>query len=339
MGSMSRARRVSGYAVSGVLLGLLALSPAMPVSALDQANNTIRVTENQTVEKEFGPLAMSNPAPGVPDPAPKLNTPDACKQAAYCDVIPLEIVLPPTLKKSDEFFVTVSLDWKTDKLPGVKVGEAEYAKPTDVNDLDLYVWDDPVNEEGLPTQQSSTGALPEKARLFRPAKGKYSIVVFNYLGPNTGYKVKVEYKPEAIVPPFESLNPDFSPVATPPAPFEPPVEVPEPETPTLPIDTSGADTTPTTVPAPPAEAKPAPLTPVAIDPDPDFTNFADDAFDDQLAAPTTDVLTEKQVKAVGPPKPTSASSLVFWLAIVPLLLLGGGGFWLSRKGSAVLKVR
>ena len=339
MGSVGRARRLAGFAVSGVLLGLLALTPAMPVSALDQANNTIRVTENQTVEKEFGPLAMANPAPGTPDPVPKFNTPEACKQAAYCDVIPLEIVLPPTLKKSDEFFVTVSLDWKTDKLPGVKVGEAEYTKPTDVNDLDLYVWDDPVNEEGVPTQQSATGAIPEKARLFRPAKGKYSIVVFNYLGPNTGYKVKVEYKPEAIVPPFESLNPDFNPVATPPAPFEPPVELPEPETPTLPIDTSGVDTTPTTLPPPPPEVKPAPLTPVAIDPDPDFTNFADDAFDDQLAAPTTDVLTEKQVKSVGPPKPASASSLVFWLAIVPLLLLGGGGFWLSRKGSAVLKVR
>jgi hypothetical protein len=76
-----------------------------------------------------------------------------------------------------------------------------------------------------------------------------------------------------------------------------------------------------------------------IEPDPDFTNFADDAFDEQLAAPTTDVLTEKQVKAVGPPKPASFESLVFWLAIVPLLLLAGGGIWLSKKGSAVLKLR
>jgi hypothetical protein len=31
--------------------------------------------------------------------------------------------------------------------------------------------------------------------------------------------------------------------------------------------------------------------------------------------------------------------VLFWLAIVPLLLLGVGGFWLSRKGSAVLKLR
>jgi hypothetical protein len=78
---------------------------------------------------------------------------------------------------------------------------------------------------------------------------------------------------------------------------------------------------------------------VAVDPDPDFTNFSDDAFDEQLASPKTDVLTEKQVKAVGPPKPASTSSLVFWLAIVPLLLAAAGGFWLSRKGSAVLRMR
>jgi len=331
-----RRSRLAGFATSGLLLGVLALSPAMPVSALDQAASGIRVTENQKVEKEFGPIPAQNPLPGLPGPVPKLNTPEQCKQQPFCDVIPLEVVLPPTLRKSDEFFVSVKLEWKTQRVDGVSSGGHEYVKPIDVNDMDVYVWDDPVGTE--PAQASATAANPESVRLFRPAKGKYSIVVFNYSGPNTGYKLTVEYKPEHIVPPFESLAPDFSPIATPSDPFVAPVE--EPEAPSvLPIDTSGADTTPTTLPAPPAEAKPAPLTPVAIDPDPDFTNFADDAFDEQLAAPGTDVLQEKQVKAVGPPKAASATSLVFWLAIVPLLLLAGGGIWLSKKGSAVLKLR
>jgi hypothetical protein len=336
MSALASTRRAAGLAVTAVLFGLLALTPALPVSALDQAANTIRVTENQTVEKNFGPIAAMQPAPGLPAPVPKLNTPERCKQATYCDVIPLEVVLPPTLKPSDEFFVSVSLDWKTQTLPGVSAGGADYTKPQDVNDLDLYVWADPAGEE--PVQQSSTGARPEKLRLFRPAKGKYSIVVFNYQGPNTGYTLRVEYKPEKIVPPFESLAPDFNPVATPPVPFVPPAEESEPPA-VLPIDTSGQAETPTTAPAPPPEAKPAPLTPVVVNPDPDFTNFADDAFDQQLAAPTTDVLTEKQVKSVGPPKPASTPSLVFWLAIVPLLLAAAGGFWLSRRGSAVLKLR
>jgi hypothetical protein len=333
---MARARRLAGFAMSGLLLGVLALSPAMPVSALDQAANAIRITENQKVEKEFGPIPAQNPLPGLPAPAPKLNTPEQCKQQPFCDVIPLEVVLPPTLKKADEFFVSVTLEWKTNRIDGVSAGGNEYVKPTDVNDMDLYVWDDPIGEE--PIVQSATSTNPELLRLFRPSKGKYSIVVFNYSGPNTGYKLSVEYKPEHIVPPFESLAPDFTPVATPADPFVP-VEEPEAHS-VLPIDTSGADVTPTTLPpAPPSEAKAAPLTPVAIDPDPDFTNFADDAFDEQLAAPSTDVLTEKQVKAVGPPKPASATSLLFWLAIVPLLVLGAGGLWLSKKGSAVLKLR
>ncbi len=335
---MRRVRRLAGFATSGVLLGVLALSPAMPVSALDQAANTIRITENQKVEKEFGPIPGMNPLPiAPPAPAPKLNTPEQCKQQPYCDVIPLEVVLPPTLKGADEFFVSVTLDWRTERIDGISAGGNEYVKPTDVNDMDLYVWDNPIGEE--PIVHSATSRNPEYLRLFRPSKGKYSIVVFNYSGPNTGYKLTVEYKPEHIVPPFESLAPDFMPIETPPVPFEPPIE--EPEAPVeLPIDTSGLDVTPTTLPpAPPAEAPPTPLTPVAIDPDPDFTNFADDPFDEQLAAPTSDMLTEKQVKAVGPPKPASAGSLIFWLAIVPLLLLGGGGFWLSKKGSAVLKLR
>lgn len=328
-------RRLAGYATTAVMLALLALTPAMPVSALEQAANTIRVSENQTVEKEFGPLATMNPLPGLPNPAPKLHTPESCRQATYCDVIPLEVVLPPTLSKSDEFFVTVQLEWQTSQTPGVD----PYTKPQDVNDLDLYVWDDPIAETGMPAQMSSTAAQPEKLRLFRPSKGKYSIVVFNYVGPNTGYKLKVEYKPEAIVPPFESLAPEFNAPVTVPESFEPPVELPD-APPTLPIDNSGVEETPpVTSPPPPVEIPPPALTPVVIDPDPDFTNFADDAFDEQLAAPTTDVLAEKQVKAVGPPKPASASSLVFWLAIVPMLLVAAAGFWLSKKGSAVLKLR
>src|SRR5207248_4023011 len=101
-------RRLAGFAMTGALLGLLSLTPAMPVSALDQAANAIRVTENQTVEKDYGPIGSSQPLPVIPpSPVPKLNTPDNCRRATYCDTIPLEVVLGPTLKPLDEFFVTV----------------------------------------------------------------------------------------------------------------------------------------------------------------------------------------------------------------------------------------
>ena len=337
------ARRRAALAAGAVAaLGLLSLAPARPVSALDQTAGAIRVTENQTVEKSYPAMGSMEPLPvGLPSPAPKLNSPERCRQVTYCDVIPLEIVLPPTLRPSDEFFVSVALDWKTETLPGVSVPGKDVTRPADFNDLDLYVWADPAAgrpAEDQPAGQSATASRPEKVRLFRPTKGKYSIVVFNYQGANTGYTLRVEYRPEAIVPPFESLAPGYNP----------PVEAPAPS---LPVEAAGPVATapvaapappaepPTAAPAPPPEVKPAPLTPVAVDPDPDFSNFADDAFDQQLAAPSTDVLQEKQAKAVGPPKPASTSGLVFWLAVVPLLLVAAAGFWLSKKGSAVLKLR
>jgi hypothetical protein len=333
-----RARLLAGFAAGGALLGALALSPAQPVAALEQSNGAIRVTENQTVEKEYGPIAIPNPAP-TPGPAPRTNTPENCKQATYCDVIPLEIVLPPDLQPRDEFFVTVTVDWQTDQLPGIKVGEAEYKKPEDINDLDSYVWTDPPGEEPIPG--GATEKHPEETRMYRPVLGKYSIVVFNYGGPNKGYKVKVEYKKENIAPPFELLAPGFDPVFPVPESLAPPVELTEPETPAPPARSPSVPATPPgAAPASPPGQTPAPLTPVAIEPDPDFTNFADDAFDDQLAAPPArDVLREKRARAVGPPKPASSPTLIFWLAVVPLLLLAGGGVWLSRRGSAVLRVR
>ncbi len=179
-----------------MLLALLALSPAMPVSALEQSSNAIRITENQTVEKEFGPIAMPNPAPGLPAPAPKLNTPETCKQATYCDVIPLEIVLPPTLQAAGRVLRhRVSCRGTTDQLPGIKSARPSTRKPQDINDLDLYVWNDPTGR-GPVQQASATAARRRRPGCSDPSKGKYSIVVFNYGGPNTGYKVKVEYKPE-----------------------------------------------------------------------------------------------------------------------------------------------
>jgi len=324
--------RLVGAALTAALLGVVTLLPARTVSALDRTGDALRVGENQTVEKDFGPMTAADPLPDLPSPAPQLNTPAACRQAAYCDVIPLEIVLPPALRPADEFFVSVQLDWKTSTLPGT-----DYTRPTEVNDMDLYVWTDPAGDE--PVQQSSTGTMPEKLRLFRPTKGKYSIVVFNYRGPNTGYRLTVAYKPEKIVPPFESLAPGFNPpvlaVEAPAveAPAEQPEAPPAPPVPPAPVVSAA----PAPV-APKADVAPPALTPVPVEPDPDFSNFSDEAFDRQLAAPSADVLQAKRAKAVGPPPPASAGSLVLWLAGVPLLLVAAGGLWLWRKGSAVLEM-
>jgi hypothetical protein len=208
--------------------------------------------------------------------------------------------------------------------------------------MDLYVWDSPQGEEAVAV--SAMSQEPESLRLYRPTQGKYQIVVVNFAGPNTGYKLKVTYKPEVIVPPFESLEPDFTPPVAPvtePAPAPPPVDlsdVPEPPAPPVPAATPAEPVVPV---APPPPAPAPKLEPVPVEPDADFARFSDSDFDQALAAepPNQDVLRQRQARAVGPAEPASAGSLLFWLAAVPLALVAAGGVWLARRGSAVLRFK
>jgi hypothetical protein len=314
---------------AAAVFALAALSaPPLPAGALPQAG--IRVEADQTVEREYQPIPLANPAPATPATNP--TSPESCKTSAYCDTIPLEISVPADLEEADEFFVTVELIWQTMNTPGIGQGTPAEVKETAVNDLDLYVWEDPQGTEDIARSASSTS--PEKLRMFRPVKGRYQIVVNNYLGPNTGYKLKVTYKPEAITTPFESLDPGYIP---------PP---PEPEVPvTPPLDFSAEPEVapaPVAAPAPPPEpapAPPAPLTPAPVEPDADFAAGIDSSLDEELAAlPESDVLEQRQTVAAGPPKPASGSALVFWLLLLPLALVAGAGLWLAKRGSGVLRL-
>ncbi len=323
-------RRLIQFGVLSLLVA--ALGGPVGTSAALERGPGLRVEENQTVAQEYPPIPVFNPAPDNP----KIK-PDDCKTAPWCDVIPLEVVVPADLPDEEEFFVRVKLEWETENIPGNPVTPDTRA----VNDLDLYVWDDPQGD--VERAMGATEQEPEELALFRPTKGRYQIVVVNYLGPNTGYRLTATYKPEPIIPPFESLEPVFDlpplPVEAPALP-EPPAELPEPaESPAPPSGFSGA---PVETPAAPAFATPPapPLEPVAVEADPDFEDFDDAEFADALAAPTqSDVLQERKARVVAAPQPASASSLVFWLAVVPLALAAGGGFWLARRGSGVLRVK
>jgi hypothetical protein len=306
------------------LAGLSA--PSLPAGALGQAG--IRVEADQTVEKEYPPIPLANPVPATP--ATKPANPEDCKTSPACDTIPLEIVVPSTLTEADEFFVTVELIWQTMTTPGLGQGTPAEVGETAINDLDLYVWEDPQGAEDVARSASST--TPEKLRMFRPVKGRYQIVVANYAGPNTGYKLKVTYKPEKIESPFESLDPGFIP------------ELPEPEVPVSPpLDLSAEPEVPAFLPdasaplvEPPA---PAPLAPAPVEPDADFAGGIDSDLEEELAAPPeSDVLEHRQTAVTGPPKPASGTSLLFWLLIVPLALVAGAGLWLAKRGSGVLRL-
>lgn len=327
--------------VGGALVLAAMAVPTGAARALPQAQG-LRVEENQSVEQEYPPIPGQNPLPGLPEY--KLITPDECKTMTYCDVVPLEVVVPPTLDEADEFFLGLELSWVTEKIPeGPSLAipgqeEGPVTSETAVNDMDLYVWDEPQGAE--PIEASASADLPEELKIFRPTKGNYQIVVLNYLGPNQGYKLKATYSPEVIVPPFESLEPGFIdpgiPVVLSPAA---PVEAPEPEE--APVDLSAEPEplpdSPPAQPVPPA-APAVDLTPVAVDPDPDFADFGDDVFDEELAAPVSDVLQERTARVSGPAEPPSGTSLVLWLVILPLALLAAAGFWLARKSSTILRL-
>ena len=338
---MSRAGGRRFVAAAAVALAVLATaSPAMRVGAVEQEEG-FRVAENETQEREYPPLTGQKPV-NAPEPLPPLDTPEECRTANWCDVIPLEVVVPPTLTDADEFFVVVELFWETQNIPSTpRTGT------TAVNDMDLYVWDVAAGEEPPEEIAFSAGSTqPEMLKLFKPTKGRYEIVVVNFAGPNTGYRLKVTYKPEKIERPFESLEPDFAfpsePVFEAPAALpDPPPDFSDAPEPILPnISAAPAlPEAPVAAPAPVADL-PFPLEPVVVEADPDFAGFADDRFDEALAAPPeNDVLRQREVRSVGPARPPSSASLILWLAVVPLALTAGGGFWLARRGSAVLRFK
>ena len=326
--SLPRLRRIAGPGVLAVVLVTLG-TPRAPVSALEDPG--LRIEPNQTIEQEYKPIVGQNPVPTNP-----LQKPDDCRKAIYCQVIPLQIVVPPNTDDSVDFVIRGELSWETQTIPATPATGSSA-----VNDMDLYVWDDPQGTE--PLAAGATQKQPESLRLFRPTKGHYQLVVVNYVGPNTGYRLKLSYTTERLVPPFESLDPSFQPPATPveAPPAAPPVDLSDvPAAPPEKDKFVHPPAPPPPAPAPEPVAAPAPLAPVPVEPDPDYTNFSDSKFDESLAAPAqTDVLQEKQARVTGPAPPASAGSLVFWLAVVPLLLAAGAGFWLTRRGSAVLRFK
>lgn len=277
----------------------------------------ITVTKDESVTVEFGPIVGSNPAN-------EAKTPDICATSAYCDAIPLEVVVPESVGPDDEYFLQVLMEWDTRQLPGDPVLEPDgYA----LNDMDMFIYTDPptvaeVDRRGNTPDSDddpfiangATGTQPEKAFLFKP-EGDYLLSIVNFLGVNTGYKITVTWVSEAFPSPFESLAPDFVPSTTTPRPR-----------PTSPV---------TTVPfTPPTTSASSPtLAPIVVAQDDDFAfgQFDTSDFDDQLAAPPPLDLTP----IASTPEDPSGAALFFWLLAVPFGLLTAGGFFVLRNRAAI----
>ncbi len=317
----------------------------VPSPATAGTTTAISITEGGRVVKSF---------PGM---GPGFSTenetaePNFCKTAPTCTVVPLQVNLPSDFDpEKNDFAVQIRLDWETTQLPNNQGQQ---------NDLDLFVWDEPQGKE--PLGRSVGTVVPEIVGLAQPQKGKYNIVVRNSFGNNVGYKLTVRWIDGRLVKPDESQEPTFTPffesgetTQAGPTPsgsadggsssgagFTTPRATPR--TPRIPPPGSfGGGGFPSIVPEVPSSGGTAFGSTTGLD-----SEFGAGGQEDIRAllgaggdAPTGGLeLFKTRAAAAGPVEPPSSVLLWFWLAVVPLVLLGALALFVIRRRPTMLSFR
>jgi len=200
--------------LSALTLLLMGTAVGGAVSARPQEG--IRVAPNQPAEKEYPAMG-----PGAPTGAAVPNTPAACSSSTRtdCDTVPVEIIPPSGLDDDRDIFFTI-IELHFDDSAG--------------NDLDLHFYDNGQSsgsQEELATSASTKN--PETVRVANADLEQYNLVIENFSGANTGYKIKARISTDPFQNPNESLAPD------PPKNEEPEAEEEEEEEVVTPEDLSG----------------------------------------------------------------------------------------------------
>jgi hypothetical protein len=287
---------------------LLALAPA---GALEQDRVTVDGPGEKVVD--YGPIIGDNPGANVD--ASTTISPDTCA-ATGCDVVPLTIKAPPGVGEDGDYFVQITLEWDTQEANNVPVFGT-----FDIDDLDLWIQNDPVvedagaNQDGF-TYYSAGSHMPEQVTMYKPT-GDWNLLIVNASGVNTGYRLRfkmiVDDIPSNL---YESLPPQFHGGS-----FTPP-------TTTAPAPT-------TFDPGPPPTVNIKPATPPA--PDTAFTSTGPgdhQSLDDQLAAPSV----KFTPASVSKPAPPSNLAILLWMIAFPFALLAISGAILLRKQRSLLSV-
>jgi hypothetical protein len=177
-----------------------------------------------------------------------------------------------------------------------------------VNELDLYVWDDPQADK--PVTQSISSTQPLSATLFQPPHDKYQIVVVNSYGPNTAYHLKVTGVVDRVAPPVDAAK------ANKPAATAPPTTQPTPPAPAV---SAASPPAPRVVAPLPISEPTAVLAPITADAELAGAATIDPLADDAEAVASR--VRATRPKPPPPPKPASRVALIGWLVAVPLGLL------------------
>lgn len=266
----------------------------------------MRVTPSEPAENDY-------PAMGAGCPACSSRTgggngltssPANCQNYVWCDAIPIEVVPPTGLSDDrDIFFTIIELHWD---------GSAE-------NDMDLRFFDNGQSTgtfEQLGSSESTKN--PEVVRVANADLDQYNIVVINYNGANTGYKVKARISTDPFTSPTEAVAPD------PPKAEEPEAEEPEEITP--PEDLSGGDPGPA--------SPPDPTLPPAVDTggDSDF-GFGFSDLDSRITVEQDDFAAGAGTTAPTATETVSPAVLLASLVGAPALVVGSGAAfaWKRRR--------
>lgn len=314
-------RRAGRVSVAAGMLLIVALSPIRGVDALE--NETVKYDPTPGAPYTYHADVVMAPTDGG-----TIVDPDTCAAVTWCTMVPLEITALDRGENQD-WVVQLDVAWNDDRVetPG-NVGGSQQS-----NDLDVYLYyvGPLTNEDGTPQKnedgtqaegyiesgRSAGGKSPEIIKLFRPTEGKYFLVVINFVGVNQGFDINFTFTDTSFGGVGSFVN------TTPPAAAPSTANDDR-------LSFGGEPSKPFTAPPPASVSAPPAFQ------DSDF-GFAASVPDDLLQAddgPIRGSLFAEEVKA--PPADVGSGTLLLWLVLLPIVLVGGAAaFFVKRRPSAL----
>ena len=324
--------------VATLVVATAVFAAPSPVGADKGESITFRVEQGFSVSKTYPPMPVNDAGSSFTDPADCIDLP-------WCTLIQIDFKFPAGFNPDkDEYVVPTAVYW--DDKPVVE-GTAQG------NDLDIYVYTKETTKDSAGKEKvtyrevgrSASARQPETMKLFGPMPDNPTLymVVYNFLGPNLGYKVEMKFKgvsveelPEYGSPGFGGGEDDSSSASTGAGSSESDFS----SAPFKPFGDDFVPSTPSGLPTSAGSISGGPSLGVPISGSDDFGNFGGSGdFDRELAGGGTqsgvDLLAASRREA-GPPKPVPGAVLFFWLGVVPAVLGGVAIGALIRRRPAAL---
>lgn len=325
----NRLRRAAQAATIVGLFAAVALSPMKGVDALEADPVKYDPTSGEPLTVHVDTLMAASDGG-------EINTPDECALVPSCTMVPLEIT--PLLDRGEDEDWVVGLDvaWESDDIETPN----NVAGKQGSSDLDVYLYhwgplfdsegEPEMNEDGtqaegyIETGRSVSGNMPEVFKLFRPVETNYWLVAINFVGVNEGFDLNFTFTDTSFggVGDFGTVSPAAGPTAPPSSDDR--------------LSFGDEPAAPFVAPATPRPAPPAVPAEFADD---DF-GFASSVNSDLLTAdegPVRGSLFDEEELA--PPKDVGAGTLLVWLGLLPLLVVGGVVAFLLKRRPSTLSIR